>query len=155
MRSFPLISQITLDRLPNPLIMRPTSDVVETQNLLKFNWLSNSGSLGSASIPRSIAVETKVDSASKRCMIRLPLRVIAVSQVFEAKRVSRKKLQNKRLTANEESVECAPRLRRNALNQLLFNKSNQAIRVGACEYGLIVTKIISITSGHARNHIVI
>ena len=96
-----------------------------------------------------------VDSASKRCMIRLPLREIAASQVFEAKRVSRKKLQNKRLTANEESVECAPRLRRNALNQTLFNKSNQAIRVGACEYGLIVKKIISITSGHARNHIVI
>ena len=96
-----------------------------------------------------------VDSVSKRCMIRLPLREIAASQVFEAKRVSRKKLQNKRLTANEESVECAPRLRRNALNQTLFNKSNQAIRVGACEYGLIVTKIISITSDHARNHIVI
>ncbi|MEE1905370.1 hypothetical protein V0R58_26545, partial [Pseudomonas inefficax] len=54
-------------------------------------------------------------------------------------RHSRKKLQNKRLTANEESVECAPRLRRKALNQTLFNKSNQAIRVGACEYGLIVT----------------
>lgn len=41
------------------------------------------------------------------------------------------------------------------LNQTLFNKSNQAIRVGSCEYGLIVKKIISITSGHARNHIVI
>ena len=97
----------------------------------------------------------KVDSGFKRCIIRLPLREIAASQVFEAKRVSRKKLQNKRLTDSEESVECAPRLRRKALNQTLFNKSNQAIRVGACEYGLIVTKIISITSGHARNHIVI
>ena len=96
-----------------------------------------------------------VDSASKRCMIHLPLREIAASQVFEAKRVSRKKLQNKRLTGSEESVECAPRLRRKALNQTLFNKSNQAIRVGACEYGLIVKKIISITSDHARNHIVI
>ena len=96
-----------------------------------------------------------VDSASKCCMIRHPLREIAASQVFEAKRVSRKKLQNKRLTANEESVECAPRLRRKALNQTLFNKLNQAIRVGACEYGLIVKKIISITSDHARNHIVI
>ncbi|WP_232238388.1 hypothetical protein, partial [Pseudomonas monteilii] len=95
-----------------------------------------------------------VDSGFKRCMIRLPLREIAASQVFEAKRVSRKKLQNKRLTGSEESVECAPRLRRKALNQTLFNKSNQAIRVGACEYGLIVKKIISITSGHARNHIV-
>jgi len=42
-----------------------------------------------------------------------------------------------------------------ALTQTLFNKSNQAIRVGACEYGLIVKKIISITSDHARNHIVI
>ncbi|MCX2817729.1 MULTISPECIES: hypothetical protein, partial [unclassified Pseudomonas] len=42
-----------------------------------------------------------------------------------------KKLQNKRLTGSEESVECAPRLRRKALNQTLFNKSNQAIRVGA------------------------
>ena len=65
------------------------------------------------------------------------------------------KLQNKHLTDSEESVECAPRLRRKALNQTLFNKSNQAIRVGACEYGLIVKKIISITSDHARNHIVI
>ena len=55
----------------------------------------------------------------------------------------------------EAAVECAPRLRRKALNQTLFNKLNQAIRVGACEYGLIVKKIISITSGHARNHIVI
>ena len=96
-----------------------------------------------------------VDSASKCCMIRLPLREIAASQVFEAKRVSRKKLQNKRLTGSEESVESAPRLRRKALNQTLFNKLNQAIRVGACEYGLIVKKIISITSDHARNHIVI
>ena len=88
-------------------------------------------------------------------MIRLPLREIAASQVFEVERVSRKILQNKRLTANEEGVECAPRLRRSALSQTLFNKLNQAIRVGACEYGLIVAKIISITSGHARNHIVI
>jgi len=88
-------------------------------------------------------------------MIRLPLRAIAASQVVEVERVSRKILQNKRLTGLEESVECAPRLRRNALSQTLFNKSNQAIRVGACEYGLIVAKIISITSGHARNHIVI
>ncbi|WP_236198162.1 hypothetical protein, partial [Pseudomonas putida] len=68
--------------------------------------------------------------------------------MFEAKRVSRKKLQNKRLTGSEESVEFAPRLRRKALNQTLFNKLNQAIRVGACEYGLIVNKIISITSDH-------
>ncbi len=96
-----------------------------------------------------------VDSEFKRCIICLPLREIAASQVFEAKRVSRNKLQNKRLTRNEGSVECAPRLRRKALNQTLFNKLNQAIRVGACEYGLIVKKIISITSGHARNHIVI
>ncbi|MEE9946377.1 MAG: hypothetical protein PBV00_18910, partial [Pseudomonas asiatica] len=96
-----------------------------------------------------------VDSVSECCMIHLPRREIEASQVSEVKRVSRQKLQNKRLTANEESVECAPRLRRKALNQTLFNKSNQAIRVGACEYGLIVTKIISITSGHARNHIVI
>ncbi|WP_218186974.1 hypothetical protein, partial [Pseudomonas sp. URIL14HWK12:I4] len=72
-----------------------------------------------------------VDSGFKRCMIRLPLREIAASQVFEAKRVSRKKLQNKRLTGSEEGVECAPRLRRKDLNQTLFNKSNQAIRVGA------------------------
>ncbi|MEE1920333.1 hypothetical protein V0R52_28595, partial [Pseudomonas asiatica] len=84
-----------------------------------------------------------VDSVFECCIIHLPRREIEASQVFEAKRVSRKKLQNKHLTANEESVECAPRLRRNALNQMLFNKSNQAIRVGACEYGLIVTKIIS------------
>ncbi|WP_207238283.1 hypothetical protein, partial [Pseudomonas sp. FW305-E2] len=45
------------------------------------------------------------------------------------------KLQNKHLTDSEEGVECAPRLRRKALNQTLFNKLNQAIRVGACEYG--------------------
>ncbi|MFK5736971.1 hypothetical protein KW869_25890, partial [Pseudomonas urmiensis] len=74
------------------------------------------------------------------------------SQVFEVERVSRKILRNKRLTDTEESVECAPRLRRKALNQTLFNKLNQAIRVGACEYGLIVAKIISITSGHMSNH---
>ncbi|MCX2685621.1 hypothetical protein OO306_08710 [Pseudomonas sp. DCB_AW] len=122
---------------------------------MSINELIDSGSVVRASIERSSAVEMVVDSASKRCMIRLPLREIAASQVFEAKRVSREKLQNKRLTANEESVECAPRLRRKALNQTLFNKLNQAIRVGACEYGLIVTKIISITSDHARNHIVI
>ncbi|WP_313651686.1 hypothetical protein, partial [Pseudomonas soli] len=67
-------------------------------------------------------------------MIRLPLREIAASQVFEVERVSRKILRNKRLTANEESVECAPRLRQKALGQTLFNKLNQAIRVGACEY---------------------
>ena len=88
-------------------------------------------------------------------MIRLPLREIAASQVVEVVRVSRKELQNKRLTHNEDSVECAPRLRRKLLSQTLFNKLNQAIRVGACEYGLIVKKIISITSDHARNHIVI
>lgn len=71
-----------------------------------------------------------VDSASKRCMIRLPLREIAASQVFEAKRVSRKKLQNKRLTANEESVECAPRLRRSALNhRSLTNRIKQFVWV--------------------------
>ena len=104
---------------------------------------------------RSAAVEKKVDSVLKRCRIRLPLREIEASQVVEVERVSRNKLQNKRLTGSEESVECAPRLRRNTLSQTLFNKSNQAIRVGACEYGLIVAKIISITSGHARNHIVI
>ena len=135
--------------------MRPTSSVIGTRNSLSINELIDSGSVVRASIERSSAVERVVDSASKRCMIRLPLREIAASQVFEAKRVSREKLQNKRLTANEESVECAPRLRRKALNQTLFNKLNQAIRVGACEYGLIVTKIISITSDHARNHIVI
>jgi hypothetical protein len=28
-----------------------------------------------------------------------------------------------------------------ALNQTLFNKLNQAIRVGACEYGLIVKRL--------------
>ncbi|WP_414157829.1 hypothetical protein [Pseudomonas sp. BNK-15] len=122
---------------------------------MKFKELLNPGSAGGASVDRSIVVKKVVDSGSKRCMIRLPLREIAASQVFEAKRVSRKKLQNKRLTGSEESVECAPRLRRKALNQTLFNKSNQAIRVGACEYGLIVRKIISITSDHARNHIVI
>ena len=42
-------------------------------------------------------------------------------------------------------------LRRKALNQTLFNKLNQAIRVGACEYGLIVAKIISITSDCTRS----
>jgi len=72
-------------------------------------------------------------------MIRLPLREIAASQVVEVVRVSRKELQNKRLTHNEDSVECAPRLRRKPLSQTLFNKLNQAIRVGACEFGLIVT----------------
>ncbi|MGB8974340.1 MAG: hypothetical protein WCC62_17585, partial [Pseudomonas capeferrum] len=74
---------------------------------MRFKGLIEPGSDGSAPIERSSAVKMVVDSASKRCMIRLPLREIAASQVFEAKRVSRKKLQNKRLTANEESVECA------------------------------------------------
>ncbi|MGY3286559.1 hypothetical protein ACVW05_004186, partial [Pseudomonas fulva] len=42
----------------------------------------------------------------KRCRIRLPLRQIEASQVVEVERVSRNKLQNKRLTGSEESVEC-------------------------------------------------
>ncbi|WP_274888508.1 hypothetical protein, partial [Pseudomonas sp. ITEM 17296] len=71
---------------------------------MSINGLIESGSAVRASIERSSAVEKVVDSASKRCMIRLPLREIAASQVFEAKRVSRENLQNKHLTANEESV---------------------------------------------------
>jgi len=40
------------------------------------------------------------------------------------------------LTGQEVSVECAPRLRQ-GLNQPLFNKLNQAIRVGACAVRLM------------------
>ncbi|WP_218264680.1 hypothetical protein, partial [Pseudomonas sp. LAIL14HWK12:I8] len=65
---------------------------------MSINELIDSGSVVRASIEGSSAVEMVVDSASKCCMIRLPLREIAASQVFEAKRVSREKLQNKRLT---------------------------------------------------------
>jgi hypothetical protein len=84
--------------------MRPTSSVIGTRNSLSINELIDSGSVERAPIERSSAVEKVVDSVSKRCMIRLPLREIAASQVFEAKRVSREKLQNKRLTGSEESV---------------------------------------------------
>ncbi|WP_218583465.1 hypothetical protein, partial [Pseudomonas sp. CM27] len=58
-----------------------------------FNELGSSGDAVRASIERSAAVIKAVDSGFKRCIIRLPLREIAASQVFEAKRVSRKKLQ--------------------------------------------------------------
>ncbi|WP_238212291.1 hypothetical protein, partial [Pseudomonas sp. PAGU 2196] len=71
---------------------------------MSINELIDSGGVVRASIERSSAVEMVVDSASKSCMIRLPLREIAASQVFEAKRVSREKLQNKSLTGPEESV---------------------------------------------------
>ncbi|WP_217989948.1 hypothetical protein, partial [Pseudomonas plecoglossicida] len=84
--------KLKVDALSNPLIMRPTSSDIGTTNFLKFNKLGCSERVERATIKGSTAVEMMVDSASKRCMIRLPLREIAASQVFEAKRVSRKKL---------------------------------------------------------------
>jgi len=54
--------KITVDGVSNPLIMRPTSDVVETKNSLRFNELNASGSIGRASVPRSAAVQKAVDS---------------------------------------------------------------------------------------------
>ncbi|MCE0782954.1 hypothetical protein, partial [Pseudomonas sp. NMI542_15] len=83
-------------------------------------------------------------AAAKRWLTAFLNAVLFTSRNERSKRVKClklneffEKLQNKRLTGSEESVECAPRLRQKALNQTLFNKSNQAIRVGACEYGLI------------------
>jgi len=54
--------KLTVDALSDPLIMRPTSDVVETENLLLINRLNVSGGVGGASIIRSAAVKKAVDS---------------------------------------------------------------------------------------------
>jgi hypothetical protein len=42
--------KISVDGVSNPLIMRPTSDAVETQNSLRINELNDSGGIGRASI---------------------------------------------------------------------------------------------------------